>query len=151
MKLFTDYYGNENNTLWQEGRAWEQTCKENAELNSRRLIRVTEEEHRNKISYKRGAVKTALRQTDEPMLKPPPAWVMEAGGGVDHGRPWLPGGKWIFYCKGRKKTTERVDDDYLLVGIVWLEFSNEYSGDCVQTGFAETKMNQRSSWKTRTS
>lgn len=45
-----------------------------------------------------------------------------------------------FYCKGNKETTERVDDDYLLMNIVWLEFSNEYSGDWVQTGFAENKM-----------
>lgn len=56
------------------------------------------------------------------MQKPPLARVMEAGDGVeDLGRPWktLASGREVdFYCKGSEETTERVDDDYLLMGIV---------------------------------
>lgn len=48
-----------------------------------------------------------------------PSWVMEVGGGVDHGRRWLPREKLDFYCKYNKETTERVDDGE---DIMWSEF-----------------------------
>lgn len=49
-----------------------------------------------------------------------PSWVMEAGGGVDHGRLWLPREKLYFYCKYNKEIIERVDDGE---DIMWPEFS----------------------------